>query len=116
MTEQFDTADSMGIRVDGHNTAWNMLGNKLPHGLVEVRRFHPSTHKNLDRHVDTLRVTLHVGPANVTVGWSHTFEPQVNWLWVEVGGIDDAGGLLGSEDHAWAATRPEICKDTEEGF
>eukprot|EP00421_Protoceratium_reticulatum_P041859 CAMPEP_0168445840 /NCGR_PEP_ID=MMETSP0228-20121227/45771_1 /TAXON_ID=133427 /ORGANISM="Protoceratium reticulatum, Strain CCCM 535 (=CCMP 1889)" /LENGTH=53 /DNA_ID=CAMNT_0008460325 /DNA_START=51 /DNA_END=208 /DNA_ORIENTATION=- len=53
----------MGIRVDGDTTAWNMLEKKLPRGMVGVQRFHPLPHQQRKRHVDTLRVTLRLGPA-----------------------------------------------------
>eukprot|EP00421_Protoceratium_reticulatum_P022403 CAMPEP_0168396170 /NCGR_PEP_ID=MMETSP0228-20121227/20416_1 /TAXON_ID=133427 /ORGANISM="Protoceratium reticulatum, Strain CCCM 535 (=CCMP 1889)" /LENGTH=61 /DNA_ID=CAMNT_0008409615 /DNA_START=59 /DNA_END=240 /DNA_ORIENTATION=+ len=61
MTKQFDTADTVEIKIDGVTTSWNMLANKMPRDLADVQRLHPVKHKHLDRHVDTLRVTLHLG-------------------------------------------------------
>eukprot|EP00421_Protoceratium_reticulatum_P044299 CAMPEP_0168440602 /NCGR_PEP_ID=MMETSP0228-20121227/43058_1 /TAXON_ID=133427 /ORGANISM="Protoceratium reticulatum, Strain CCCM 535 (=CCMP 1889)" /LENGTH=329 /DNA_ID=CAMNT_0008454899 /DNA_START=85 /DNA_END=1072 /DNA_ORIENTATION=+ len=71
MTREYDSDETIGIRINGSRVDWHTLAAKMPPGVARVRRFHPLPHKRLTEHVDTLRVTLKLGPANLTVGWSH---------------------------------------------
>mmetsp|Transcript_112395 Transcript_112395/g.317971 ORF Transcript_112395/g.317971 Transcript_112395/m.317971 type:complete len:377 (-) Transcript_112395:246-1376(-) len=111
-TREFDSDETIGIKVNGSRVDWQTLAVKMPPGVAQASRFHPVQRQHPTAHVDTLRVNLQLGPANLTVGWSHIFKPMVNWLWMEVAGLDEAGGLLGMDDHTWAATRPGQC-DTQ---
>jgi len=112
-TQLFDAPEAVGLKVDGRAVSIEAFGKTVPSGVASLVQYHPKLRKNLNRHVDTLVATVNAGPTTVDVGWAHTHEPLVNWLWINFKGVEgidgDLGGILGADDHELATRRPEWC-------
>jgi len=112
-THDFDTPRTIKLRVnDGRILSAREFASVVPPDMVTAARFHP--HPSPGQRVDTLVVTIRLGPLTVRVGFAHV-DNKANWLWVEADGLHDTweeiGGLMGQADGSEAREVDRQCAD-----
>jgi len=116
-TNEFNTNQTIQIKVNKRRMgSVEEFVSMVPPEKVTAQRYHPRFSKwyHPRRHMDTLVVTLKLGPTTVKVGFAHTHN-LTNWLWVKAVGLENVtqqiGGLMGGGGNLKVQKRDKLCAE-----